>query len=240
MVAPNSSLPQIICTSYDTSASITVGTGTVTVTTYTDITENAIVQPILNYPNRFRVVAAGLKANFAGALTEGSGTFNAGWFPGNIRNTGGFLPHSYYSRHINSEVYQCREGITVSMPVSTESLLFYPAQAVTADARHGGWPFIIYRGLSATSVIQVNAIMYLEVILPPASIPFSLGSTDCEQALAPILAFANASDRVVSGHSFKSLASLLGNRMKGAFRFVSDNWGVINAAGQLAARALAL
>jgi hypothetical protein len=181
----------------------------------------------------FRIVGGGIKVNYSGDITHGSGTLRAGWCPTNIC-TAAPSTFAYYADYISAltnETYSVRDGITVSMPFHDANREFKIARADHGTAFDGYYtPVVQFYGLSSSCVLSIQFVTYYEICVPAGSVPFPIAApADATCALHTIVAYANASDRIVAGHSFKSFMKSLGAGAKKFFDYVLDHPSAVKA-----------
>lgn len=173
---------------------------------------------------QWRVIGGGINVTYTGALTHGGGTLRAGW--SNVRlqtDAAAWNTYEHYINSITQEIYQLKDGITVSMPVSSEQLQFHTAQANYYSIwPQGMMPIVQFSGLeaAASAVITVRWILYLEIQIAPRIYPYAIGNPVSEADLPAIIGFANSHSRITAGKSFKSVMKAIGKGALSVFKFV--------------------
>jgi len=198
----------------------------------TNWAEDSIVQSLItSLKAPFRVVACGLKLWFAGAMTYGSGVMQAGHYEHTplVSGAAAWTTYAHFNEQLYSGVEQVRTGITVRgrpTPRSTEfdlaanHLHYY----TDPESKFGLLPTIRFLGLGTTTASLINwqAICYLEIRVCPRTVPFAIGAPASEPDLNSIVAYVNSKQVVTEADSFKEVMSDIGGALSRSFRFVGN------------------
>jgi hypothetical protein len=179
------------------------------------------------YTRRCRIIGGGIKVQYAGNLTTGSGTLRAGWTQYAAQNSGTptFINYDEYIRGATGDVHQTRDGLTVSMPLPDDNR-FKHSRAYTYTSWYeddyfmGRMPYILFHGLSTGGIITVRFVIYYEVEVLPGLVPLQIGPSLTENNLDSIRAYVNSQERIVSGNSF---AKVTWAAIRRAFNFAIAN-----------------
>lgn len=203
-------------------------------TTLITCKEETMVAGLFNQYQKYRVVAGALKVNYAGSFGHGAGLCRAGHISPMYGLPTGAASWGTYASHINVlnlETYQLRDGLTVNNLINPQNLIFNlpSTNYYSNNIDYGSSPTIQFSGVEndAGAVLEIRGVLYIEMTVTPISVPYAIPTPVGEQDLQSIISYINATDHIVSGHSFQSVfskaANAVGSGIRRVFRFVRDN-----------------
>jgi hypothetical protein len=171
-----------------------------------------------------RVLGAGLRCNGSGVDTE-AGTLRGGNTSTAARYAVGSWPANapFCGPLLDSQSFTVKEGITVRRNPppsgSSQEELTNPTQYMYADAsfKYGRMPYIIFSGLSATTVLRFEWVYYVEAMLYADSC-VTVERPPLEPELPQIHHLINDLPIVTAGHTFPS--------------FLRGMWKAVQTAGK--------
>jgi hypothetical protein len=186
-----------------------------TATTQLTSTSNAILNVLLQPGIQYRVVGAGLRLTPQGAVMYTSGTIYAGYGRQYFRDgAASYLSNADMWKMRTGQSYPVSSGCTIRGTTDDTAQNFY---TLGADTYHSSgaqevfmMPYAYITGCGSSTYISAQAVVHLEVIMPPRVLPFPMTMSPVSQRYPMLQAFCSAAPMVTSANSFKSVARAIG------------------------------
>jgi hypothetical protein len=169
----------------------------------------------------FKMLAAAIRVNASGIDTE-SGWLRGGNSPIVAQTTAvpAFNGNSWFVGALETTTFGIKDGITVRRrcPRLADWVGVTPQASYysTSNNVYGDMPFIIFNGLSTTTILNIEWVYWLEVEPYTASVPIALTIPGYSEELDALIYQANVKEPLVAkGHSFASF-------FKGMWKGVRD------------------